>query len=223
MSPWNPSWFYSGGREFSPDIQSDNHRLIPNQTVVKTKFAFGDKYRPETTMPRRPREFASAREAIESGRSPRNRPPRRQAMLCGYCGPNNVLPRGYDYFETRYRCLQKGFGAGKYSEKRKWQEYTGQPVDPSYPLQCPHLVGNNVRDRERRNGRAPRNSNADSGNRRKRSARSSRLFRMDSSDDESSSSSSGNRKIARATKKTNSSSSKRKKGARSSRRRVPCC
>lgn len=175
-------------------------------------------------MPKRPREFASAREAIESGRSPRNRSSGRQAMLCGYCGPNNALPRGYDYFETRYRCLQKGFGAGKFSEKRKWQESTGQPVDPSYPSTCPRLVGNNVRNRERQNGRNQR-TNSNFGNNRRMGARSSRRFRNISSsdsDDELSSSSSGNRRLVRNVRRANSSA-RRKKGSKSSRRRVPCC
>lgn len=174
--------------------------------------------RPETTMPRRPREFASAREAINAGRSSRNRSPRRPAMLCGYCGPNNVLPRGYDYWETRYRCLQKGFGAGKFSERRKWQSETGQRVDPEFPSQCPRLTGNN-RAPIRRNGRTGRRDHF-----RRRGSRSSRSSsRSSSSDDESSDYFNGKRS-ARAVRRTKTSTNRRAKtGPRSSRRRTPCC
>lgn len=161
-------------------------------------------------MPRRRREFSSAREAKEDvGSSPRNRPSsRRSAMLCGYCGPNNVLPRGYDYWETRYRCLQKGFGAGKFSERRKWQADTGQPIDPEYPSRCPHVSGNEGNGRRNRRG----------NRRNRRGSRSSRSsFHYRSSSDDEFSGHFGNRRSNRTIRI--SISDRNRRGARSSHRR----
>jgi hypothetical protein len=179
-------------------------------------------------MPRRHREFSSAREAKEdSGQSPspRNRPSAgRSAMLCGYCGPNNVLPRGYDYWETRYRCLQKGFGAGKFSERRKWQVQTGSPVDPEYPSRCPHVNGNNARIRNGRNRQNRRNNGVRSSFRGRvrrgvRSSRSAVHYSSSSSDDESSSDSE-NIRPSRIRRPISNRSRNRRMGSRSARRRV---
>jgi hypothetical protein len=59
------------------------------------------------------------------------------SIRCGYCGPNGILPAGYDYFESRNKCLQKGFGAGIGTEKRKWQRKLGLRIDPPYISPCP--------------------------------------------------------------------------------------
>ena len=47
------------------------------------------------------------------------------SIRCGYCGSDGTLPAGYDYFESRNKCLRKGFGAGIGTEKRKWQRKLG--------------------------------------------------------------------------------------------------
>jgi hypothetical protein len=196
-------------------------------------------------MPRRPREFLSAREAKEdTGPSLRTRSSGRPAMLCGYCGPNNVLPRGYDYWETRYRCLQKGFGAGKFSERRKWQAETGRRIDPEYPSMCPHVTGNGISSRNSGNGRRnsgngrrngvrnnprnnPRNNHRNNGRRNnlanqlRRTSRSSRSsFRRSlSSSDEFSGYFSGNISSAPSPRRVSSSLSRRR-GPRSFRRGI---
>jgi hypothetical protein len=59
------------------------------------------------------------------------------SIRCGYCGPSASLPAGYDYFETRNKCLQKGFGSGIGVEKRKWQRKLGLPMDPPFVSPCP--------------------------------------------------------------------------------------
>ncbi len=38
-----------------------------------------------------------------------------------YCGDKKELPVGYDIFGSSYNCLRKGFGAGMYSERKKWE------------------------------------------------------------------------------------------------------
>lgn len=143
---------------------------------------------------------------------------RQPAMLCGYCGPNNILPPGYDYWETRYRCLQKGFGAGKFGEKRKWQAATGRPVDPEYPSVCPRINGNMSRVQ---NGRARYQNRRRIGTRitRTRSSRSSNSsessssYPSDSSDDEPEFENSRNLRKVRSKFISNN----RRRGARSSR------
>lgn len=179
-------------------------------------------------MPRRHREFSSAREAKEDtgqSPSPRNRSPAgRSAMLCGYCGPNNVLPRGYDYWETRYRCLQKGFGAGKFSERRKWQVQTGSPIDPEYPSRCPHVNGSNTHvrnggNRQNRRNIGRRNNFRNRVRRAVRSSRSIPRYSSSSSDDESSSDSENIRSARIMRRQTLNRIKNRRKGPRSSRRR----
>lgn len=34
-----------------------------------------------------------------------------------FCGNGDVVPPGYDLLGTRYECLRKGFGAGRFSSK----------------------------------------------------------------------------------------------------------
>ena len=59
------------------------------------------------------------------------------SVRCGYCGPGNNIPPGYDYLENRNVCLRKGFGAGSSGERRKWQRKLGLRIDPPYVSPCP--------------------------------------------------------------------------------------
>lgn len=70
-------------------------------------------------------------------------------VVCVYCGPGNIRPNGYDRLGTPYECLRKGVGVGKFSERRRWQYQTGQPVDPPYNSPCPR-VADNIRIRRSR-------------------------------------------------------------------------
>jgi hypothetical protein len=73
--------------------------------------------------------------------------------ICEYCGPKSVVPPGYDSMGSRYTCLKKGFGAGKYTEKRAWQRRMGFRVDPEFKNKC----GDN-RVYRARNARSPSRS-----------------------------------------------------------------
>ena len=74
---------------------------------------------------------------------------------CGYCGPKNYLPPGWDYIKTRYECLRSGVGVGKFSERRSWQSRLGMRVDPPYINRCGE---NRFVDRQLRNRRNLRRS-----------------------------------------------------------------
>ena len=81
------------------------------------------------------------------------------SVRCGYCGPGNVVPPGYDYLENRNVCLRKGFGGGSANEKRKWQRKLGLRIDPPYVSPCPKSDRNLVRQVRRANRRrSPRRS-----------------------------------------------------------------
>jgi hypothetical protein len=41
-----------------------------------------------------------------------------------FCGNGNIAPPGYDALGTRYECLRKGFGAGKYSSYNSYKDNT---------------------------------------------------------------------------------------------------
>ena len=55
---------------------------------------------------------------------------------CQYCGPNSVIPPGYDIRGTPYSCLRSGIGVGKFGERRAWQRRMGFKVDPEYVSKC---------------------------------------------------------------------------------------
>lgn len=65
-------------------------------------------------------------------------PPR---IRCGYCGPKNRVPPGYDFKDSPYRCLTKGISVGLQQERRKWQRDTGTRVERVYVSPCPHPIG----------------------------------------------------------------------------------
>jgi len=65
--------------------------------------------------------------------------PTRRNIICTYCGPNRIRPRGYDRVGSPYECLRSGIGVGTHQERRKWQHATGRRVDPEYISPCPHL------------------------------------------------------------------------------------
>lgn len=83
------------------------------------------------------------------------------SVRCGYCGPGNVVPAGYDYLESRNVCLRKGFGGGAAGERRKWQRKLGLRIDPPFVSPCPKSDRNlvrQVRRANRRRSRTPRRS-----------------------------------------------------------------
>ena len=41
-----------------------------------------------------------------------------------FCGNGDFVPPGYDALGTRYECLRKGFGAGKYSSHNSYKDNT---------------------------------------------------------------------------------------------------
>jgi CCR4-NOT transcriptional regulation complex NOT5 subunit len=54
---------------------------------------------------------------------------------CVYCGSGN-LPPNYDRMGTSLECMKKGFGGGMHSERRKWQQRLGMPVEPEMKALC---------------------------------------------------------------------------------------
>ena len=81
---------------------------------------------------------------------------------CGYCGPKNYLPPGWDYIKTRYECLRSGVGVGKFSERRSWQSRLGMRVDPPYINRCGENRFVDRQLRNRRNLRRSRRNGSDS-------------------------------------------------------------
>ncbi len=55
---------------------------------------------------------------------------------CVYCGSSAVLPPNYDRAGTGLECMKKGFGGGMHSERRKWQQRLGLPIDPEVKALC---------------------------------------------------------------------------------------
>ena len=102
------------------------------------------------------------------------------SIRCGYCGSDGTLPAGYDYFESRNKCLRKGFGAGIGTEKRKWQRKLGIRIDPPYISPCPKKDRSLIRKVKMGNrsisarSRSPRNRSRRSRSRRSRSRNSRR-------------------------------------------------
>lgn len=84
--------------------------------------------------------------------------PTRRNIICTYCGPNRIRPRGYDRVGSPYECLRSGIGVGTHQERRKWQHATGRRVDPEYISPCPHLPPR-VRSGRRFQRSATRNRN----------------------------------------------------------------
>ena len=94
------------------------------------------------------------------------------SVRCGYCGPGNAVPTGYDYLETRNNCLKKGFGGGAGGERRKWQRKLGLPIDPPFVSPCPKRDRNLISRVRRANRRRSRTRSRSSRSRTRSRSRS---------------------------------------------------